>query len=177
LHGATSVPTWMTACSRQYALVKDGTLYSTALYSALAAQLGSTFGGNGITTFGVPDERSRFRLAWDNSGTALRVTGSGSGINGVTMGAAGGNELLASHNHSASVSDPTHSHTVSNVVSGSAGGSAFGGVGGSGTVLLIQTLPTSSASTGISVSVGSTGGGSSANMPPTIVSFLALIKT
>jgi microcystin-dependent protein len=93
----------MTACWKQYAIVKDGTLYSAALYSALATILGSTYGGNGLTTFGVPDERSRFRLAWDNSGTANRVTSAGSGISGITLGASGGNELIQSHTHTGTI--------------------------------------------------------------------------
>ena len=57
LHGATALPPWMTACSVLPYLIKDGSTYSSSVYPQLAAQLGSTFGGNGITTFGVPDER------------------------------------------------------------------------------------------------------------------------
>jgi hypothetical protein len=56
LHGVTALPVWMRACTVQPYLVKDGSIYSATTYPALAAILGSTFGSNGVTTFGVPDE-------------------------------------------------------------------------------------------------------------------------
>jgi prepilin-type N-terminal cleavage/methylation domain-containing protein len=40
-------------------LMCDGSIYNTSSYSNLAAVLGSTFGGNGTTTFAVPDLRGR----------------------------------------------------------------------------------------------------------------------
>jgi prepilin-type N-terminal cleavage/methylation domain-containing protein len=43
-------------------LLCDGSVYSTASYPNLSAILGSTYGGNGTTTFAVPDLRGRFVL-------------------------------------------------------------------------------------------------------------------
>jgi microcystin-dependent protein len=40
-------------------LVRDGAVYNVADYPNLAAALGSTFGGDGVTTFAVPDARGR----------------------------------------------------------------------------------------------------------------------
>ena len=40
-------------------LICDGSVYSTSSYPNLAPILGSTFGGDGITTFAVPDLRGR----------------------------------------------------------------------------------------------------------------------
>ena len=162
----------MSACKVTPYLPKDGTIYNFAQYTALGQQLGSTFGGNGVTTFGVPDERNRMRLAWDNTGTANRVTSAGSGISGITMGAAGGDQLLQSHNHP--LTDPTHTHPVTQNAAGAsvqsrAGGSPVAASFGSATITI------QNASTGITIAT--TGGGGSQNMPPTIVSFLALIKT
>jgi microcystin-dependent protein len=175
LHGAISVPLWIQAWKVLPYLPKDGTVYNVASYTALAQILGSTFGGNGVTTFGVPDERSRQRLAWDNSGTANRVTLAGSGINGVQMGAAGGDQSLQQHTHaaSASVTDPTHSHVVHIGNSGGFGSSVLGAINN------VSSFSTDPSATGITVgvTVASTGVGGSQNMPPTIVSFLALVKT
>lgn len=41
-------------------LLCDGTIYNSVDYPDLAAKLGTTYGGNGTTTFGVPDLISRF---------------------------------------------------------------------------------------------------------------------
>jgi microcystin-dependent protein len=174
LHGAIAVPLWMQACKVLPYLVKDGSTYSTAAYTALAQLLGSTFGGNGVTTFGVPDERSRMRLAWDNTGASGRVTAAGSGINGVQMGAAGGDQFLQSHNHG--ISDPGHVHPVTQDANKTGGGNQAPISGG-------PTYPGNAAasitvnSATTNISIVTTGSGGSQNMPPTIVSFLALIKT
>lgn len=170
----TTLPPWMTACTVQPYLLKNGATYSSSIYPALSQLLGSTYGGNGITTFGVPDEMARFRLAVDASGAA-RVT-SLSGINGSTFGAAGGNQLMQSHSHANTLTDPTHTH---------AGSGAFGGQLGGNFIAVIQgnsfnTLAAGSivnASTGITITNATTGSGSSQNMPPAVVSFLPLIKT
>jgi microcystin-dependent protein len=176
LHGAIALPLWMQACKVSPYLTKDGTVYNISQYPALAQALGSTFGGNGVTTFGVPDERSRMRLAWDNTGTANRVTSAGSGISGITMGAAGGDQLMQSHLHSATGTDSGHTHPQQgNTMVNTAGGLYAGGGANQGNANSGGTTQTGNAN--ISVSVATTGSGGGQNMPPTIVSFLALIKT
>jgi len=170
----------MTVCTMPYALVKDGSTYSASLFPALAASLGSTFGGNGVTTFGVPDERARMRIAVDTNGPgsfANRVT-SVSGINGSTMGAAGGDERMPLHGHSASDSGHTHGFTVNPTGYATNETLQPGHFGGGGSSAF--TTPTFSGTTAAgnaNISVTTTGSGSSQNMPPTIVSFLALVKT
>lgn len=57
-------------------LVCDGTVYNVADYLELAAKLGSAYGGDGVTTFAVPDDRGIFRRGLDlskgyDSGRAL----------------------------------------------------------------------------------------------------------
>lgn len=176
----TSLPTWMNACTVKPYLVKDGSVYNASSYTALAQVLGSTFGGNGITTFGLPDERARARIGLDTlsvaTGTfAARITVVGSGISGTTMGAAGGSELLQSHDHTASVTDPGHIHNLRwgspNLLVNAGGGQSFVSSGGT------NFGNTVSATTSITVAVNGTGSGSSGNVMPTIVSFLPLIKT
>ena len=90
-----------------------------ASYPALAAVLGTTYGGDGVTTFGLPDKRGRASAGKDDMGgtAAGRLTYGGSGITGTTLGASGGAETytltvgnLAVHNHTAGVA--THNHTL-----------------------------------------------------------------
>lgn len=172
LHRATALPAWMAACSTLPYLIKDGSVYNYSDYPALGRYFGSTFGGNGITTFGVPDERNRMRIPVDTQVAAAysnRVTTAGSNIDGKTMNAAGGDQLLQAHSHG--ITDPGHAHPFT------AGGNAGPGQGGGGpNNLTINTAgTTNSNTTGITVNAGGTGAGQ--NMVPSIVSFLALVKT
>lgn len=175
LHGATSIPPWISACTVAPYLLKDGSTYSTSVYAALGAMLGSTFGGNGVTTFAVPDELARARIAYDTTGTG-RLTTAISGVNGTTMGSAGGNQSMQQHNHSVSLgfSDPGHAHDSIGSVSGGGGFTGGQSVGNSS-----PSNPTSTNATNISFSpsIGTTGSGSSQNVQPSIISFLPLIKT
>lgn len=175
LHGATTVPAWISGCSMRPYLVKDGSVYNYSDYPSLGRLLGSTFGGNGSTTFGVPDERSRMRLPVDTQVSAAysdRVTTAGSGIDGRTMNAAGGNQLMPQHSHT--ITDPGHTHTESPVAYGVSGILTLGLVTGSSVFMSASAVQ--SAFTGISAT-NNTGSGASQNMVPSIVSFLPLIKT
>lgn len=171
----TSLPPWMQACTVAPYLLKNGATYSSSVYPALAQLLGSTYGGNGATTFGVPDESARFRLAYDLTGSG-RVSSAGSGINATIFNASGGSQFMPGHSHTATVTDPGHNHNIGGAgqspVYGSGSGFSGGGSFGSS-----QAFTILSGTTGISVAVNATGSGLSANMPPTIVSFIPLIKT
>jgi microcystin-dependent protein len=75
---------------------------------ALFALLGTTFGGNGTSTFNLPDLRGRIALAF----------GQGSGLSQYNLGASGGEEghqLVANE-------VPTHTHTLNAVDNGRANG-------------------------------------------------------
>lgn len=185
LHNATTYPPWMNVCTVRPYLIKDGATYSTSAYTALAAVLGSTFGGNGITTFGVPDERNRARVGLDvtiNTTTAGRLTAAGSGVNGTTMGAAGGSQFTQTHTHTNVLSDPSHRHAApagaaSFIVNGGTSGGANIALGGGAYNGGVASGSTATTSTGISLANASYGSGSSQNVMPIIVSFLPLIKT
>lgn len=138
---------------------------------ALGALFGSTFGGDGITTFGMPDKRGRSSIGKDDMGgtPAGRVTAAISGVDGTILGAAGGSESLESHTHTGSASGGTLSISI-----------ACDGLSGSNPALLGSTAPgsggstfTSSAATGtvsgITVTNNLTGAGASQNLPPGIV--------
>jgi microcystin-dependent protein len=79
----------------------DGQLLSIAQNSALFALLGTTYGGNGQTTFALPDLRGR----------SMVHAGQGPGLSPIVQGQVGGVENatilvtnMPAHNHSVSVS-------------------------------------------------------------------------
>lgn len=88
--GLSAMPAWVTLCTKRPFLLCDGTVYNFSDYPYLGARLGSSFGGNGSTTFGVPDLRGRQPLPYDGTGT--RITTAVCGINGQTIGAAADNQ-------------------------------------------------------------------------------------
>ena len=173
----SSIPPWIGACTVLPWVLCNGATYPTSFFGALASYLGSTFGGNGVTTFGVPDMQSRVYLMQDVSGVN-RVTGGGSGIAGNVIAATGGSEFLQSHVHGNTLSDPGHAHSP-----GSA--NAFMETSGSGTGVPVNSFGitlatpgvTGAATTGISINNAAAGGAFSQNMPPAIVGGLTFIKT
>lgn len=128
--------------------------------------------GDGSTTYTLPDRRGRVSAGVDNmNGTAAnRITAGGSGISGVTLGAAGGIEFLQNHSHvitigdpghNHGISDPGHSHSVSDpghfhttpAGLGVAGGAAPSFTANSASI----TVNTSSVGTGITINAAGTG--------------------
>ena len=113
LTATATVPTggvmlWPVASTPTGWLRCDGAVYDIADYPALGALLGSTYGGNGTTTFGVPDYRGRTPVG----------AGQGSGLSNRTLGSTFGAESrvltiddLPDHTHTFTV--PVHSHTFS----------------------------------------------------------------
>ena len=83
------IPTGWFAC--------DGSLKPIAEYEVLYALLGTTFGGNGINTFGVPDLRGRVPVDMGRgTGLTPRIIGESSGSENVTL---------------LTLNLPSHSHT------------------------------------------------------------------
>jgi microcystin-dependent protein len=139
---------WGTGTAPSGWLLCAGAAVSRTTYSALFAVIGTTFGvGDGTTTFNVPNYTNRSPY-------------------GTTVGATGGSAdaVVVSHTHTATVTDPGHTHTLTNLARYTdtvSGGSAT-----------IQTLTNSanttvSAVTGISVANSTAGvSGTNANLPP-----------
>lgn len=164
----TTIPAWISNCTVVPYLLKDGTIYSTSTYPQLGAQLGSAFGGNGATTFGVPDELSRLRIPVDTTGIKGRVTSAGSGINGSAMGGAGGAQSYALAEAQLPVVTRTPTGTVAiNSISRADGQGApnYTNMEGGGSIPLAMDAFT----------FGS--GLAHTSMPPAIINFISLIKT
>jgi microcystin-dependent protein len=77
----------------------DGSLLPVSQYQALFALLGTMFGGNGTTTFGLPDLRGRAPVGMGN----------GPGLTTITQGEQAGNESVSI----SSAQMPMHTHVVS----------------------------------------------------------------
>src|SRR5262249_50019757 len=124
----------------------SGQAISRSTYAALFALIGTAYGsGDGSTTFNLPGVGGRLLACRGNrngAGAGGRITTAGSGIDGATLGAAGGAQsvtldttMIPSHSHANSLSDPTHAHGVSDPTHTHApggGGTNFVIVGGGG---------------------------------------------
>ena len=76
----------------------QGQLLSIAQNTALFSILGTTYGGNGIETFGLPDLRSRVPLGWGQGpGLTLYNEGDTGGVESVALTDA----QLPAHTHTA----------------------------------------------------------------------------
>jgi len=101
---------------RGYAL-SHGQLLSVASNTALFSLLGTTYGGDGRTTFGLPDARGR----------ALIGAGQGPGLSSYRLGQNGGLETVAL----STAQMPSHTHSATTTVSGSATLNATANIGNS----------------------------------------------
>ncbi|TDQ73711.1 phage tail protein [Sphingobacterium yanglingense] len=82
----------------------NGQLVSLAQNTALFALLGTTFGGNGQTTFGLPDLRGRTPIGW----------GQGPGLSNYTLGQSGGVENVTLTTNQL----PNHRHVMATSAAG-----------------------------------------------------------
>jgi microcystin-dependent protein len=107
-------------------LLCDGSIYNVSAFPSLGAKLLGKFGGNGINTFAVPDSQGRIQLPYDGTGT--RITSAVCGINGQTIGAAGGDQNTQDHTHTFAGNSSGQAFAVSgNLAPVNFGSSGFGG--------------------------------------------------
>ena len=130
----------------------DGQLLAIASNTALFSLLGTTFGGDGRTTFALPDLRGRIS----------KHVGSGPGLNPVTWGEKGGRESLTL----STANLPSHSHSLVGTTAEQNAGTptnnllasgASDGRGGNATT--VYASGASANATAASASIGNTGGG------------------
>lgn len=88
-----------------------GQTYSVSQNSALYSLLGTKFGGNGSTTFGIPDLRGRVPVGIGAGGANVNNIGLGSAAGATTVNLTVGN--LPPHNHTAAFSASTGSSPIS----------------------------------------------------------------
>lgn len=130
-YAGTSAPTGFLSC--------DGSAISRSTYSALYLAIGTTWGsGNGTTTFNLPDLRGSF------------LRGSGAGLN-PSPRTVGSYEADAYLNHTHTITDPGHVHTVPFYNSGQ--GTPFSG----SAITAGSSSSTTLANTGITVNTSTTG--------------------
>lgn len=190
---SSSLPTGFLWC--------DGSAVSrTVTYDDLYAVIGTTFGiGDGSTTYNLPDLRGRIPVGKDDmdntvgtgGGAASRVTSGGSGVDGATLGAVGGEQThtlttaeLATHGHgvtdpghSHSVTDPGHQHALLNQNAGGGGSQYISPTGSTASSYTPTNDIVNTHTTGLTVDSNTTGltvnnnGSSSAhnNMQPSLI--------
>jgi microcystin-dependent protein len=90
----------------------NGQLLAIAQYDALFALIGTTYGGDGQTTFALPDLRSRVAIN----------TGQGGGLSNYIIGQAGGTESITVTTNQL----PTHTHSFISLT-GNPGASGIAG--------------------------------------------------
>jgi len=67
----------------------DGSILSISSYDTLFALIGTYYGGNGVTTFGVPDLRGKLPVhTGTGPGLTTRVQGQTFGVENITLGTA-----------------------------------------------------------------------------------------
>lgn len=127
----------------------NGQLLAIASNNALFSLLGTTYGGNGTTTFGLPDLRGRAPLG----------QGQGAGLSPRSMGEAGGGEAvriqgaqLPGHTHTVAASSAATGKSPAGALPAYTGGASSYGttadlamsptmVGGGGQGLPLGTMP------------------------------------
>lgn len=134
----------------------NGQAVSRTTYATLFALIGTTYGsGDGVTTFNLPDLRSRFPIG----------AGTGSGLSTRTLGSTGGNEThtlteaqIPSHSHSATQGN--HSHTIG-TQSGNSGVNTSSDFIAKGIISNAYGTPATSSDSAGPITIGNTGGGGS----------------
>lgn len=181
--GLSAMPSWVAGCTVLPYLLNDGSIYNFSDYPHLGARLGSAFGGNGITTFGVPDDRGRVPLMYDGTGSRITVAG-GAGFNGQTIGVGGGAQGVTLTAQQSPIMTGTGTGTGSTSAIGASnfalfpGSSVSSGSGGaiptvtdSGTNALSVTVSS------LSVTVNAVGGALHSNVQPCQVAGIWVTKT
>lgn len=153
----SSLATGGTAVGTERYVEADGSVYPMATFPVLGAFLGATYGGNGVTTFGVPLLTDTGRFLRSRTGSLLVGTAQANAIksHSAAVSVSGGD-----HGHAINIHDPGHAHnsgnpqiTASGLIAGPASGSSnpqFVNVGPS-------AINTTTNGTGITADAGGSG--------------------
>ncbi|MCB0651636.1 MAG: tail fiber protein [Saprospiraceae bacterium] len=127
----------------------DGQLLSINNYSALFSLLGTTFGGDGRSTFGLPDLRGR----------SIVHVGSGPGLSPISWGQKAGWETVTL----SAANLPLHNHPTVMNLGGTAEESGAGHFLGSSGTLFAEDVAAGSTLNANAITSGQTGGGQGYN--------------
>jgi len=146
-------------------LMTYGQAVSRTTYADLFAAIGTTYGsGDGSTTFNLPDLRGRTIAGQDDMGgtSANRLTNQTGGLDGDTLGAAGGAET-----HTLTTAQmPAHEHEITGRMRRDGGGSPGGYFPHGSSFGTWRDID----GTHLDLTAGSTGGGGAHNnVQPTII--------
>jgi microcystin-dependent protein len=135
----------------------DGRLLPIASYQALFSLLGTTYGGDGRTTFALPDLRGRVPIS----------SGNGPGLTPRPLGSRAGQERVTLHD----TEMPTHSHTASGTIKAKEeadnGDPSNNFIAGNGSTIFGTTSDVQMNNNSVNVTVNSAGGSQAhENMPP-----------
>ena len=146
----------------------DGTAVSRTTYSDLFGVTSTQFGvGDGATTFNLPDFNSKFARGAPAS-TSCGATG---GADTVSLSEA----ELASHTHTANVTDGGHNHATERW---DGSGGYYAGLYSTGKgYATTLTPPSGTSTTGITVANTTTGSGTAHQNMPSYLEILYIIKT
>ena len=166
--GAT-VPNWVTNSTVPPYLNCTGTTFSSGTYPVLYGILGGTT---------LPDARGRFRAALNQ--TTGRLTTAGGGVDGNTLNAAGGNQTVTLGTSQIPANIPGQFTSTSAYIPGYGAGQIASG-GGSGAIVVTSSAVGSFAALSLTVTGSltinsSVGGGSHANVPPTYIGGITMIR-
>lgn len=179
-HGAGDIKTSAIPVDHGRWLLADGRAVSrTGDTGLLFTTVGTIWGvGDSVTTFNILDGRGRVLAGRDDMGgiAAGRITSAEVGLVGTTLGASGGVQStalttaqLAVHNHtSPALTDPGHTHPLSENVYAAGTTSPSAGAGGA----LLKAVTATSNTTGITLAanVGNAGSGNThTNLQPTSI--------
>jgi microcystin-dependent protein len=135
-------------------LLCDGSIYSASAYPTLSVGLGSTYGGNGTTTFAVPNLKGRMPVGLDSTQTEFDALAETGGSKTHTLTSA----EMPSHTH---IQD-SHTHNV--------GWDGAGVASGGLSVWGLQSSGNNKQTSGtISTNQNTGGGGAHNNLQPYLV--------
>jgi microcystin-dependent protein len=145
MYGGTSAPSGWLLC--------DGTSYLRTIYTALFSAIGTAYGTADGTHFSVPDMRGRFPRGVDNGAgndpdTSSRTASATGGNTGDNPGSLQGN-AFQTHHHS--ITDPGHTHTITQLIdTGSSAEPGLNFTGGTGVLQSNTFINAVATNTGIS---------------------------
>jgi microcystin-dependent protein len=124
----------------------DGSLLGISEYEALFVLIGTTYGGDGQTTFGLPDLRGRVAIHQGNNGTSTYVIGQDFGEETVSLTA----NQMPEHTHPVVVALTETERTAGGhyPASTSTGAGAYGPSDPNANIPTVQMDPTSTTGLG-----------------------------